>query len=168
MASPLSVDEDRHRVMMTSPDVAVGSWRNVLIAEWRLRTTAAQVDDIRFRLETLARVHPTGVFYLALVRDTASPPDDRARRALAQILRNEAGVLLGGAVAFDGSGFRCAFVRSVATSLVMLARPAFPFNVCSLDEAADEFADRSSSHRIAFERTRFLSEVKAFRMAVSV
>jgi hypothetical protein len=167
MASALLVEGDRCRVDMASPDVAVGSWRNVLVTDWRLRTTAAQVDDIRARLERLAQAHPTGVFYLALVRATATPPDDRARSALAEILRNDAGVLLGGAVVFDGSGFRGAFVRGVATSLVMLARPAFPFNVCSLQGAASHFAERSRSHQLAFDQTQFVSEVTAFRDAVS-
>ena len=167
MESALSRHEGGFRIEAASADYAFGTWRNVLAVEWKLRTLAADVRNIRTSLTALGREHPGGVFYLAFVCEAATPPDEDARRALAEMLREDAGHLRGGAVVFDGVGFRGAFVRGVATGLVLLARPAFPFEVCSIKDAGALFTRISIARGLAFPRELFAAEMLALRSAFS-
>jgi hypothetical protein len=152
-------------VELVTHDYTVGVWRNVLVVDWRERTTGDGARDVHFRLQRLARTYPDGVFYLAFVSEHAAPPDFDARQTLANMLKAGRSILAG-AVVFDGAGLRGAFVRGVATGLVMLARPSFPFVVCSLDDAGRLFADMASAHGSSFDAKHFIPEAKALRAAM--
>lgn len=153
-------------VEFVTHDYAVGVWRNVLVVDWRERTTGEGARDVQFRLQRLARACPEeGVFYLAFVAESATPPDLEARQTLANMLKTGTSILAG-AVVFDGAGLRGAFVRGVATGLVMLARPRFPFVVCSLHEAAKLFADMASAHCTSLDTERFVPEMLALRASM--
>jgi len=152
-------------VELVTHDYAVGVWRNVLVVDWRIRTTGDGARDVHFRLQRLARAYPEGVFYLAFVAEQASPPDFEARQTLANMLKAGRSILAG-SVVFDGAGLRGAFVRGVATGLVMLARPSFPFVVCSLDDAGRLFADMASAHGTTFDAKRFVPEVRNLRASM--
>ena len=152
-------------VELVTQDYAVGVWRNVLVVDWRQRTTGDGARDVHFRLQRLARSHAEGVFYLAFVAERAAPPDLEARQTLANMLRVGRSILAG-AVVFDGAGLRGAFVRGVATGLVMLARPAFPFIVCSLEDAGRLFGDMAAAHGAVFDPSSFVPEVRALRSAM--
>lgn len=152
-------------VELVTHDYTVGVWRNVLVVDWRQRTTGDGARDVHFRLQRLARTHTEGVFYLAFVSEQASPPDFEARQILATMLKTGRSILAG-AVVFDGAGLRGAFVRGVATGLVMLARPSFPFVVCSLDDAARLFADMASAHGASFDAKHFVPEVRSLRASM--
>jgi hypothetical protein len=58
-------------------------------------------------------------------------------------------------------------VRGVATGLAMLARPSFPFVVCSLPDAARLFADMATARGLPFATERLVSEVSTLRAAMS-
>jgi len=152
-------------VELVTQDYAVAVWRNVLVVDWRERTTGEGARDVQFRLQRLARAYPEGIFYLAFVAESASPPDLEARQTLATMLKT-GNSLVAGAVVFDGAGLRGAFVRGVATGLVMLARPQFPFVVCTLHDAAKLFADMASAHRSSFDMQRFVPEVLTLRASM--
>lgn len=152
-------------VELVTHDYAVGVWRNVLVVDWRHRTTGDGARDVQFRLQRLARAHSEGVFYLAFVAEHAAPPDFDARQTLANMLKGGRSILAG-AVVFDGAGLRGAFVRGVATGLVMLARPSFPFVVCPLEDAARLFADMASAHGTHLDAQRFVPEVRALRSSM--
>lgn len=152
-------------VELVTRDYAVGVWHNVLVVDWRERTTGDGARDVHFRLQRLARTHTSGVLYLAFVAEHATPPDFEARQTLANMLKSGRSILAG-SVVFDGAGLRGAFVRGVATGLVMLARPSFPFVVCSLEEAGRLFADMSAARGASFAAERFVPDVRALRAAM--
>jgi hypothetical protein len=158
---------DPSGVELVTHDYTVGVWRNVLVVDWRERTTGDGARDVHFRLQRLARTHAEGVFYLAFVAEQAAPPDFEARQTLANMLKAGRSILAG-AVVFDGAGLRGAFVRGVATGLVMLARPSFPFVVCSVDDAGRLFADMASAHGSNFDAKRFVPEVKSLRASMLI
>src|SRR5690606_27227844 len=54
-------------VELVTQDYAVAVWRNVLVVDWRERTTGEGARDVQFRLQRLARAYPEGIFYLAFV-----------------------------------------------------------------------------------------------------
>lgn len=153
-------------VDLITSDYAVGTWRNVLVVDWRESTTGPGARDAHLRLQRLANTYRSGVFYLALVSEHASPPDSEARQALADMLRSASAYVIASSVVFDGAGLRGAFVRGVATGLTMLARPSFPFVVTSLDGAAKLFAETSAARGATFARDRFLVEIPVLRAAM--
>lgn len=152
-------------IELVTHDYAVGVWRNVVVVDWRARTTVEAVRDVHLRLQRLTRTHPEGVFYLAFVAEGALPPDIEARRTLANMLKAGRSILAG-AVVFDGAGLRGAFVRGVATGLVVLARPRFPFVVCTLNEAGRLFADMACANGITFDGQRFVPEITSLRASM--
>jgi hypothetical protein len=160
-------DPSMSSVELVTDDYAVGIWRNVLVVDWKVRTTGDAARDVNFRLQRLAKSHTRGVFYFAYVAESALPPEFEARQVLARMLRSGSEYTLGGAVVFDGAGLRGAFVRGVATGLVLLARPSFPFVVCSLPEASRMFAGMATARGLAFASDRFLVEVPALRATMS-
>ncbi len=154
-------------IELVTQDYAVGIWRNVLVVDWKERTTGEAARDVNFRLQRLAKTHPRGVCYLAFVAEKALPPEFEARQVLAQMLKLGGEYTVAGAVVFDGAGLRGAFVRGVATGLAMLARPSFPFVVCSLPDAARLFADMATARGLPFATERLVSEVSTLRAAMS-
>lgn len=150
-------------VEVVTQDYAIGVWRNVLVVDWKVQTTGDGARDVELRLRRLARTYARGVFYLAFVTEQAQPPDFEARYVLAQMLKSGGDHTIAGAVVFDGGGLRGAFVRGVATGLVMLARPSFPFVVCSLKESANLFADMATARGLPFAAERYVAEVTTLR-----
>jgi hypothetical protein len=66
---------------------------------------------------------------LTIIDENAPAPSAEARTAIARLFESGASDVVSSAVAFEGSGFRAAFVRGVVTSLTLLARQPFPHKV---------------------------------------
>jgi hypothetical protein len=155
------------RLHNVQPDYVLASWMNVFCAAWLRETTKAGVEDLHRRCQLFARKSANSVFYLAVVAEKAPPPDGPARAALSAFLQDGKSFLLAGAVLWDGVGVRAAMVRGVATGLVMLANPPFPFRVCSLESAASLFAEKARLRGQSFDTLGFTAGYQSLRATLA-
>jgi hypothetical protein len=101
----------------------------MLLVMWRGETRATTVNAMYPALQKLTRHFPKSVGMLTVIEENAPAPSAEARAAIARLFASAADDVICSAVAFEGSGFRAAFVRGVVTSLTMLARQPFPHKV---------------------------------------
>jgi hypothetical protein len=83
---------------------------------------------LRVAAEFATRLAPPRFCLLTVVEAGAPLPTAQARAALARLLHQNPH-LIRSAVAFEGSGFRAAAVRAVATSIAVLAQHQFPHRI---------------------------------------
>lgn len=165
----MTEDDLETRIIRATGDYALGLWANLLIVLFRVRTTVEGADDIRETCAQVEKEFANGIGMLTIIEQHAPAPDGEARAGLADLMRN-AGYIKASGVAFEGSGFRAAMVRSIIAGLSMIARQPYPHRVFSnltdtLDWLIPELNDRSSQNlsRGTAERAieRFRSDVNA-------
>jgi hypothetical protein len=128
--------------LFVDPDVAVITWRNIYTVIWRNETTLSASDMVHKRCEEFARRHTDGVGMLTVVTANAPMPPAESRERLARFMR-EGTYIKASAVAFEGTGFRAAAIRSVVTGLTMLARQPFPHKIfATLEDASGWLANQ--------------------------
>lgn len=152
-----------HRLTL---DFAACSWKNVFVVIWRSRTRAADAQEIRRLLKLFSRDHSEGYFLFTIVQAGAPPPDVEARRAIAGYLKAGAAHIIAGAVVITGGPFRVAFVRGVATGLVLLARQPFPFRVCTLENSMKLFTKHGNLRGVQFHSNEFLVGLQQLRSRI--
>ena len=143
-------DDVETRVIRATGDYALGLWENLFIVLFRVHTTVEGADDIRETGMRLGEEHPNGIGMLTIIEQHAPAPDGQARAKLADLMRN-ADYIKASGVAFEGSGFRAAMVRSIIAGLSMIARQPYPHRVFSnlpdtLDWLIPELNQRSDSN----------------------
>lgn len=84
----------------------------------------------------LSEEYKNGVGVLTIIEPAAPPPGAEARLALSKMFQRVAGSVAASAVVFEGTGFRASLVRSVATSLTLIAKQPFPHRMFSSVEDA--------------------------------
>jgi hypothetical protein len=125
------------RIYESTVDHAVGTYRQMVMTTWRCRVTPEAVLSVRRRSEASFASDAKGIVFLVVVEESAQSPSKDARQSLAELLRAHSEQIAGGAMIFEGSGFRAAAVRSVATSMAILARTEYAFKVFpSVENAA--------------------------------
>lgn len=117
------------QVFESTLDHAVGTCGRLIVTTWRRRMSPEAVLGVRQRTEANLPPGIKGVLFLVVVEESAEAPSKDARHSLAELLHAHAEQIAGGAMVFEGSGFRAAMVRSVATSMALLARTQFSFKV---------------------------------------
>ena len=75
-----------------------------------------------------AKSHPEGIGLVTVIEAHAPSPENDARARIAEFLGTADYVQASG-VAFEGTGFRAAAVRSIVSGLTMLARQPFEHKV---------------------------------------
>jgi hypothetical protein len=122
--------------LFVDQDVAIITWRNIYAVVWRNETTMTASEMVHRRCEEFAKRFPEGVGMLTVVTANAPMPPADSRERLARFMREGTYVKASG-VAFEGTGFRAAAIRSVVTGLTMLARQPFPHKIfATLEEAS--------------------------------
>lgn len=135
------------QLLDASPDHLVGTVDQVLLIVWRVRTLVTAVDRIQMAYDELVANCPEGIGLLNIVEQTAPMPGSDARERIATFLR-EASRVSASAVAFEGTGFRAAAVRSVVAGLALLARQAFPHKIFPTVETAAEWLVPTLAERV--------------------
>lgn len=165
MSSPSPAEPANAQVHQQNEDYTLATYENICVVIWHNHTTVASIRDARQCCEVLSRVYPKGLFYLAIIEERAPAPSNEARVALASLLRDTH--WLAGGVILDGKGFRTAFVRSVATGLALLARPQFPFRVCTMDSACSLFSKEASRAGTHVDALRLPSVIADLRRTIA-
>ena len=124
-------------ILKADKDHCCAIWRNVIIFVWRGVTRPEAVDEHRAYIEghVAKRRGPLSLF--VITEPQSEMPDSVTRQKLAALLQAAGPVGCGAALVYEGTGFRGAAVRGVATVLNALAKQAFPYkSFGSVEEGA--------------------------------
>ncbi len=122
-------------ILKADKDHCCAIWRNVLIFVWREVTRPATVDEHRKYIENHVAKHRGPLSLFVITEPKSEMPDSPTREKLAGLLQAAAPVGCGAALVFEGTGFRGAAVRGVATLLNALARQPYPYKSFGTVEA---------------------------------
>jgi hypothetical protein len=125
-------------VVAVDADHSKGSAFNIAFMVWRRRTLVGPYRDGIALVNSLALKHPGGVGVMHVVETEASPPDSEARKAFADFLKQPA--IKHFSVTHEGTGFKAASVRAIASGVHALARPGFEHAVHSTVADASRWA----------------------------
>lgn len=119
---------DAPKVVASARSQTVIGWRCFLIVVVHQQPT---VPDVEAMLAEVARLTTEGVPHLGLIhvaRTTPKlePPPDAVRAAYRRLMTDKTTIVRGSAVVVEQEGFFGSVVRSVVTSLSVLARPVYP------------------------------------------
>lgn len=149
------------------PTHALASWDNVFVVVFRTDTTEQAVRALHRECAKFGRATSKGIFLVTVIEQGAPGPAPPERKALAQCLSDISSCVRGSAVIIEGHGFRSAMVRGVVTGLTMLAKQAYPHQVCSLVGAAELFQKVASSTGMVFRVDRFRAAMAEFRQTIA-
>lgn len=98
----------------------VGVCGPIVLGSWRAKADLAGVAAFRRACRIAGDAHPH-IGILGTAEETAPPPDGLSRQAIADMLRAEAGRLVGVAYLIEGTGFRAAVLRGITIGLTSLS-----------------------------------------------
>ena len=123
-----------------SNDVAIATFRHVLICHFRKKTPAVSAATLQTAIQTLPRAEK--VVFFGVIEIESDPPDTEARERFTKFFEDNADRFACAIVAYRGEGFRGAMVRTIVSGIFHLMpkfRFAFPRQVVgSLDEGATQ------------------------------
>jgi hypothetical protein len=114
------------RLVCATVNHALAHFDDVFVVIWRVLTTVEGSRDIERECTKFVSARPGGIGILVIVEPGALMPEAPARKAVAEFLRASSSFLHACVVVFEGDSLHASAVRSVATGLSMLARPAYP------------------------------------------
>ena len=131
---------ERPRIDLSTPIVVVGVWRNLVITEWRMRGSAADVEATY----TLQRrfIHALGrkIVTLSIVPGAVIRPlDAETRKSIDDAVLDIHPHTAAAALVLPATGFGGAIVRSILTSINFLRRFDFPNKILATVPTACAF-----------------------------
>lgn len=123
-------------IIHSVPDQSLASWGDTFILLFHLNTTVPGVMEIDRAITRFSESRPNGIGIITIVEEAAPMPPSDARDALVKVLEGISRCVKVSAVAFEGTGFRAAAVRSVVAGLTMVARQSYPHKVFATVEEA--------------------------------
>jgi hypothetical protein len=125
-------------VLERAAGYAVVACDRVLLLVWRGASTGRGIDRLHALVHARVAARPGGVVFLNVVAQQADrPPDEGARAAMRQAVKDRSPGLLGLGTIHEGGGFKGAFVRALISSLQRTQGWSVPMRVFrSPDEAA--------------------------------
>jgi len=132
-------------VHLTTDDLAIGHWGNLVMLVWIKRTHLYHAADIRRAVDIARQTSDGPLCLLQVVLPTAVIPDASARKALSEMLRSFEGVVSHSALVHVGSGFSASIARSVVTAITALRRHGFPLQVFGSLPAAISWLGHNNS-----------------------
>jgi hypothetical protein len=110
-------------------DHVAGSFGNFGIFIWRFRTLTEAVKAGAEMMRELQNRYPQGVGLVQVVEPTGTAPDAECRKALAELLERGRNAIRCSSVIYEITGFKGAAMRSVVSTLSLIARTDFPHRV---------------------------------------
>jgi hypothetical protein len=110
------------RIVQKSDGIVTAELDAVCIAVWRKDSVMPRFMVQRQALLDLADRFPGNAGFLCVVEPTSGPPGEEVRRATSRMFDDLGERLKAIAMVIEGTGFRSALVRSVASGIVMLSR----------------------------------------------
>ena len=129
---------DELQVLERTSDYIISTWRHVMFLTWRGPETAAGIARSRSLMDPWARHKPGGVVLVILMPPLAAmkqPPNDEARKAMAETSQDASDAFKGIAIIGNESGFIGSVIRSVMTARQVFTHSSVPFKLFS--SAAD-------------------------------
>lgn len=146
----------------SDPDLSLATWGDAFLLIWHHNTTVTGVSTLERTLNAFAAERPNGIGLITVVEESAPMPPSDARDVLAQFLERASSHIKVSSVAFEGSGFRAAAVRSVVAGLTMVARQSYPHKVfATVEEAMTWMAPQMPSPTTAKELSETVAATRA-------
>ena len=120
MKSASQRPESSARTLFVDDGLVVAELGRICVAIWRGAVTWPRFDKQRWGLVEVVQRHPRGAGFLCVVETSASPPDDRLRRASIEMFEEHGDRVRCIAVAIEGAGFRAAINRGVLSGMALL------------------------------------------------
>lgn len=144
-------------------DHVLATWRSVVVVVYRVETTTEALRLLRPIVDALARDYPGGIHYLTIVEAGAREPSSEVRAAISAFFAKSASAVKLSALVFEGTGFRAAFVRSVASSIARFSRYPFPHKVFATVDAASAWMRATSPALAGCTEAEFVAAVAQVR-----
>ena len=131
-------------VLESTPDHVIGRVPGAAIHIWRGATKPAAVPLVSRAVDEASR-DGSGlpVVLIGVVEADALFPDDDARKALSEGMRDAAKLIGASAMVFEGHGFKFSALRAIVAGLGLLARTSYPTDVFATPSAAAAWAVRT-------------------------
>lgn len=113
------------------PTHAFASLGEVFLILWRGPIELEVVKRLDSHFGNFCRANPRHSVMVVIEADSPVP-SPAVRAALGRTMTNSSSALLASCVVHEGRGFKSVALRSVATGLGLLARPAYPHRIFSL------------------------------------
>jgi hypothetical protein len=128
-------------VHVSDAEGIVGSWHNLVVWVWRGTMSVAGVIAFEGQVRRVASGSKRNVVVLTVTEERAPLPTPEVRSAIVAWLRRSDAKMQAYALVYEGTGFAAAAVRSVVSSVGLLAKPTFPYKVFGrLEEACSWLA----------------------------
>jgi hypothetical protein len=125
------------RLLYADDGVALGEVGHVFAVIWRGEVTAPRFEAQRAGLAEVVSRHPRKAGLLCVVEPSSTGPDEKLRRASAQMLESHGDLLACAAAVIEGKGFKAAGSRSALSAITLLyARRKAPISFFSNTQAA--------------------------------
>jgi hypothetical protein len=108
------------RIVQRGDGILLAEHGTTSIALWRKDSTLDRFNVQRLALTDTVRRFPGKAGFFCVVEETSGAPEEDVRRASSKMFETLGADLRGVAMIIEGSGFRSALVRSVASGIVML------------------------------------------------
>jgi hypothetical protein len=108
------------RLLKKGDGIVVAELGPICVAVWRKDSTRTRFTLQRAGLDTVVERSPAGAGFFCVVEPTSGPPNEDVRKASGKLFESHGRNLRAIAMIIEGTGFRSALVRSVASGIVML------------------------------------------------
>ena len=110
----------RPHLLKKGDGIVVAEVGSVCVAVWRKDSTRTRFVLQRAGLDSVIAKYPGKAGFLCVVEPTSGVPNEDVRKASSKLFESHGRNLCAIAMIIEGSGFRSALVRSVASGIVML------------------------------------------------
>jgi hypothetical protein len=155
-------------IIKADKDHCFAIWRNVLIFVWRGVTRRETCDDHRQYIEGHVAKGRGPLSLFVITEHQVELPDSGTREKLASVLQAAAPVGCCAALVFEGTGFRGAAVRGVASMLNALTRQPFPYKSFGTVEAGATWVASMHGKGGSIPVAELVSAVASLRTATSM
>lgn len=134
----------------------------ICLALWQSKPTPERFAIQRAQLHAAVAREPGKLAFMCVVSAQADPPEERERKASADMITSRGAKLRGVACVIEGDGFRAAITRTVLSGIVLVIRSPVPIKLFDSVLHAAPFLARSLNRSslpeldAEFERARTL------------
>jgi hypothetical protein len=108
------------RLLKKGDGIVVAEVGPICVAVWRKDSTRTRFTLQKAGLDAVIGRSPGGGAFFCVVEPTSGPPNEDVRKASSKLFESHGRDLRAIAMIIEGTGFRSAVVRSVASGIVML------------------------------------------------
>ena len=131
---------ERLQVHGADVDYCVGTWRNVLLTNWRDKVQADPLESTRALSFGLRDRYPDGIVVYNVIEHGIPMPDPDVRELASEILGQTGGHVLCTATMIIGEGIWAGMARAALATITLFARTPHPQRVFATLEDAAEWA----------------------------